>query len=400
MQRVQTPIIPEVAQLIAAYPGAISLGQGMVAFPPPAAAKEALDGRWHDAESHRYGPVEGEPALLDALRRKLRRDNGIAVDERHWLAVCAGSNMAFLQAVLTITDPGDDVVLLTPYYFNHQMALGIAGCRSVEVATDGRYQPRVDAVAAAIGPRTRAVVTVSPNNPTGAVYDETTLRQINDLCRQRGIYHLHDEAYEYFLWDDAEHVSPGAFEHAAEHTVSFYSFSKAYGMAGWRMGYALMPSGLRSAWLKVQDTNLICPPRWSQWAAVGALTAGSAYCRRQLQPLVAVRRRLLAGLESLGDRLRQEPVRSRATARGAMYAWLEIPPAVAGGRTGREINEALVRRFGVAALPGETFGMEGKTTLRISFGALEPQVAEEGVSRLVRGLESLLQASSGTSTVP
>jgi DNA-binding transcriptional MocR family regulator len=95
----------------------------------------------------------------------------------------------------------DEVILLAPYYFNHEMAVGIAGCRAVAVPTDGAYQPRVDAIAAAVTPRTRAVVTVSPNNPTGAVYPEATLRAINALCAGCGLYHLHDEAYEYFVYD-------------------------------------------------------------------------------------------------------------------------------------------------------------------------------------------------------
>lgn len=385
---VQTPIIPEVAQLIAEHPGTLSLGQGMVAFPPPPSAQAALQERWHEAGSHRYGAVQGEPELLRALTAKLERDNGIVLGDERWLFVTAGSNMAFLQSVLAITDPGDEVILLTPFYFNHQMAVGIAGCRSIEVATQEDYQPDVEAIERAMTSRTRALVTVSPNNPTGAVYDRDILQQINQLCRRRGVYHLHDAAYESFLWQGAEPVSVAAWASSVEHTISLYSFSKAYGMAAWRVGYGIVPRHLASAMLKIQDTNLICPPRWSQWAALGALEAGSAYCRQQLAPLAAVRQSLLDGLGELGDRLLQGPL--AATARGAMYAMVEVPAEVARGRSGRWLNEQLVRRFAVAALPGETFGMGERCALRISFGALEPELVAAGVERLVGGLKAIL----------
>lgn len=392
MQGVQAPIIPEVAQLIAEHPGTISLGQGMVAFPPPPSARAALEGRWQAPTSHLYGPVRGEDELLAALRHKLEADNGLVVDADRWLFVAAGSNMAFLQVILAVTDPDDEVILLSPFYFNHQMAIGIAGCRTIDVPTDGNYQPDMAAIEAAMGPRTRAVVTVSPNNPTGAVYGREVLQRINHLCRDRGVYHVHDEAYEYFLWDDARHMSPCALEGAADHTVGLYSFSKAYGMAGWRVGYGVVPSHLHGAMLKIQDTNLICPPRWSQWAALGALDAGVDYCRHHLRPLVDVRRRLLDGLLSLGDRLQRRPLERGATAQGAMYAWIEVSASGQQDRpwTGRQLNEALIRRYRVAALPGETFGVSDKAALRISFGALAAERAEEGVSRLLRGLRELL----------
>ncbi len=237
-------------------------------------------------------------------------------------------------------------------------------------------------------------MTVSPNNPTGAVYEPLVLQRINDLCRRRGLYHLHDEAYAAFLWDGARHVSPLTFDSSAPHTVGLYLFSKAYGMAGWRVGYAVVPADLRDALLKVQDTNLICPPRWSQWAALAALH-DTDYSQRQLEPLEAVRRRLFDGLRGLGPVLRQGPLeRGRegrvGTGQGAMYVWIEAAQSAARGRSGRQLNEELVRRFSIAALPGETFGVKDRTALRISFGGLPAEQAEDGIDRLINGLGNLL----------
>src|SRR5204862_4546052 len=158
--------------------------------------------------------------------------------------VTAGGNMAFVHAVLAITEPDDEVILPVPFYFNHEMAIQIAGCRAVRVPTDARYQLSVGAIRDAITDRTRAIVTVTPNNPSGAVLSESSLREVNALCRELGIYHIADEPYEYFTYGSARHVSPGSFPDAASHTISMYSLSKAYGFAGWRIGYVVYPEHL------------------------------------------------------------------------------------------------------------------------------------------------------------
>src|SRR5688500_9438301 len=236
MLDVQTPVIPVVGRWIAETPGTISLGQGLVSWDPPQAAIDALQAFPAAASDHKYGPVEGLPELVTLLAQKLQAENGIA-PRRNRVFVTAGGNLAFMNAVLAVTNPGDEIVLPVPYYFNREMAIVMAGCTAVPVATDARYQLRVDALAAAITPRTRAIVTVSPNNPTGAVYPEHDLRAVNALCRDRGLYHINDEVYEYFVYDGAAHFSPASMPGSEEWTISLYSFSKAYGMASWRIGY-------------------------------------------------------------------------------------------------------------------------------------------------------------------
>ena len=116
------------------------------------------------------------------------------------------------------------------------MAVRIAGCTPVLVPTDEQYQLRPDAIRAAITPRTRAVVTISPNNPTGAVYPERRCGKLTRLCRDRGVYHVHDEAYEYFTYGGARHFSPGSIAGSERHTICLFSLSKAYGFASWRIG--------------------------------------------------------------------------------------------------------------------------------------------------------------------
>ena len=381
MAAVQAPIIPEVTGLIATHPGTISLGQGMVRYGPPSEARRQLEGFWEEPGAHEYGAVPGHGALRAALTEKLRRDNGIVVGGESFLLITAGSNMAFLQALLAIAEPGDEVILFAPYYFNHEMAVGIAGCRSVVLDVGEGFLPDVEHLEAALGEKTRAVVTVSPNNPTGAVYPEGLLQRINRLCQERGVYHLHDEAYEVFVYGGAEAVSPGSFPEANGHTISLFSFSKSHGFAGWRVGYGVFPAHLESALMKIQDTNLICPPVVSQVAALGALDAGPSFCRERVQELSRVRDMVLAEVETLGPHLLRAPV-----ADGAMYVFLELDTP----RSGFDLTADLIRHHGVAPLPGETFGITDRSALRVSYGALAPETVAEGIGRLVRGLAKLL----------
>lgn len=377
---VQQPIIPHIADLIRRYPGTLSLGQGVVHYAPPDEALRAIADFPHHPDDHKYKATHGIPQLLDALRAKLASDNGVAVGREHTLMVTAGSNMAFAHAVAAIADPGDEVILLTPYYFNHDMALTLANVRTVCVQTDDDFQPRVDWIESAITARTRAVVTISPNNPTGAVYPEDTLRAINGLCRDRGLYHIHDEAYEYFVFDGARHFSPASLPSSAPHTISLHSFSKTYGMASWRVGYLLAPAHLDESLRKIQDTVLICAPVISQYAATGALAAGRAHSERHLPQYDAVRREMRALVKTLGDKA------TVPQTQGALYFFLRLQTEL----DGLTLAEKLIADHGIAVIPGTTFGISDQCCVRVSYGALDPASARDGTSRLVRGLQSLL----------
>jgi len=288
--------------------------------------------------------------------------------------------MAFMNAVLAVADPGDEIILQVPYYFNHEMAVVMAGCVPVAVPTDEAFQLRPEAIGAAITTRTRAVVTISPNNPTGAVYSEETLRRVNALCRDRGVYHIHDEAYEYFTYDGMPHFSPGSIDGASGHTISLYSLSKAYGFASWRIGYMVVPEQLFDAVIKIQDTVLICPPAVSQHAAIGALHAGPGYCRRHVAVLETVRAHVQAELASIGD------ICTLTKPDGGFYCLLrveaDLDPFV--------LAERLIREHRVATIPGSAFGLRTGCSLRLSYGALAPDTVVEGVGRLTRGLRAIV----------
>ena len=379
MDAVQNPVIPLVGQLIQQHPGTISLGQGVVSYPPPPEAIAQISECLAHPHNHHYQSVQGIASLRAAIATKLKTENGIDPAAERAIVVTAGSNMGFLNAVLAITQPGDEIILQVPYYFNHEMAIAIAGCRAVLVPTTADYQLQLDAMAQAIGDRTRAIVTISPNNPTGAVYPAADLQAVNDLCRQHGIYHIHDEAYEYFTDEGVRHFSPGSLDASAAHTISLFSLSKAYGFASWRIGYMVIPEHLLLPVMKIQDTNVICPAVVAQYAALGALSAGRAYCQPYIDAIAQVRHSLFHELSAIADICTVPPTA------GAFYFLLHIHSDL----NPMALVTRLIQEHRVAVLPGDTFGMAG-CYLRVAYGAIAAETALAGIERLATGLRAIV----------
>jgi aspartate/methionine/tyrosine aminotransferase len=381
MDAVQAPIVQVIGDLIRQTPGTISLGQGVVHYGPPQAALDAIAQALPEPATHEYQDGSGLAALVDRLAAKLRAENGIAVGRGTSVMATAGANMAFMHAVFAVTEPGDDVILNVPFYFNHEMAVQMAGCRVVRVATDERYQPRVDALRAAITDRTRAIVTVSPNNPSGAVFGEAGLREVSELCGERGIFHISDEVYEYFTFGSVRHVSPASFSGAADHTISMFSLSKAYGFAGWRIGYLTYPDQLHAAMAKSQDTLLVCPPVASLIGAIAALDIGRSYCAPYVAEFADVRDVVVSKLNALA------PLATVPAADGAFYVLLKVDT----DQSPMRIAEQLIREHRVAVIPGPAFGMTDGCYFRVAYGALQKDTVAEGIGRLISGLRAILQ---------
>ena len=377
IKTVQTPVIPTVGEWVTEHPGTISLGQGVVHYGPPSEIDDGLSDFKSDILHHRYKLVQGIPELLQAIEGKLRRDNGMAIESHERVMVTAGSNMAFMNAIMAIADAGDEIILPKPYYFNHEMAVTMLGVVPRTVEPEANMLPTLASIEKAITRKTRAVVTISPNNPSGMVFPASLLRSINQLCKERDIYHISDETYEYFLFDNEKHFSPGCISGSEDYTFSLFSLSKAYGFASWRIGYMVMPEALMPSIKKIQDTNLICAPAISQFAAVKALHRGKPYCTQHLPSMEAIREQLLDGLSSLSPFVRIIP------SKGAFYILIELDLHEAP----IDVVEVLIRKFKIAVIPGSAFGLEKGCYLRIAFGALKN--ADDALERLITGLKSI-----------
>lgn len=379
LRDMQAPVIPDVAALLRAHPDAISLGQGVPAFAPPAAALSAAALLDPAPSLHRYQPGDGDAELRALWQATLAADNAIGAGAGE-LVVTAGSNMAFLEVMAVIADAGDQVILPAPYFFNQRMALQTLGIEPVLVPTLADHQLDVQRIADAMTPRTRAVVTVSPNNPSGAVYAEADLRAVNALCGAHGCFHVSDEAYEHFVFAGARHFSPASIDGAGAHTISLFSMSKSYGMSGWRIGAALLPTRLLQDMRKVQDTLLISAPLASQRLAAVLLREHQAWRVAQVSAIGALRERVLAALPVLPGRLWVP------RSAGAFYLLLRL--AVEGDDMA--VVRRLVAGFGVALIPGSAFGCGPQVHLRLAYGGLGTDALDEAMARLDRGLRAVL----------
>ena len=379
MKNVCEPIIPIISELSKKNKDVISLAQGVVGYPPPKSLEKDINNFFQDANNHKYSLVQGNNHLLDAISNKLSRKNNIQA-ENYSVFVTAGSNMAFHSVILSICDPGDEIILLAPYYFNHEMAIRMANCKPVSVPTNEIFHIDIDAIEKAISKKTRAIVTISPNNPTGGVYCDVSLTKVNQICKENGIFHISDEAYEDFVYEDKKCFSPGSIENANTHTISLFSLSKSYGFAGWRIGYAVIPKILEKDMKKIQDTILICPPTISQYAAAYILNNGQSYVEEKKQALLDNRKIFM---EKIADvkALKKTPI-----AEGAFYIFIELDSNL----NDDNLAISLIEEHKVATIPGSAFGTSGSCYLRLSYGALSKDQAFNGMERLCSGLNSIL----------
>lgn len=383
MAVVEDAIIPIVADLTRAYPETISLGQGVVYYPPPPEVEHYIGAMMRKPEYHRYGPIAGFDWLLEALKTKLAKRNGIRLSAQQSVFVTAGANMAFNALVLALCDTDDEMILLAPYYFNHKMTIEMCHCRAVIVPTDDDYQPIVERIADAITAKTRAVVTISPNNPSGRIYPPSTLAEINRLCAARGIYHISDEAYEDFIAEGQQHYSAGSQANTEQHTLSLFSFSKSYGLASWRVGYMVVPNTLVPAINKVQDNILICPPTVSQLAALACLEMGQTYIQKHIEQISENRIRALSVLTPLAEAgLIRTPQSD-----GALYVFLNLKNKLFDNT----VLKDLIIKHRVAVIPGFTFGDDYQHHIRVSYGALTGEKLDTALHYLVTGLGILLK---------
>eukprot|EP00808_Paulinella_micropora_P031390 g63900.t1 len=379
----------------------LSLGQGMVYWDPPVSALQRLALALPNSTIHRYGPVSGQAALLDALRRKLRKVNQLDLTGME-VMVTAGSNQGFLATMLAIADPGDEVILFIPYYFNHLMALTLLNLSPVLVHTlpNGQLPPVSGWPFTA---RTKAVVIVSPCNPTGQVVPASAMKAAQEECRARGIWLIRDEAYEQFYWTAAEGesssgevVGPSAV--TGDNVVLLYTFSKGYAMAGWRIGYVVFPTVLTAAYAKIQDTIPIHIAQASQQLALEILSLPDFGREWMKGPLRSLRQSRQAVWDAIKKHSRQavwDAIKKHVSANpsphppagGAIYFWVPLPRECTGFVTDEEAVTFLVKEWGVSVLPGGSFG--DPSGIRVSFGNLQPELCREASRRLGSGLDTL-----------
>lgn len=353
----------------------INLAQGIcdteVPEPVQRAAIEAIRSRQNS-----YTRLDGVAQLRSAIARKMRNYNGVTANPEREIIVTAGSTGAFYSACLALLNPGDEVVVFEPYYGYHVNTLRVLDCVPVYVTM---HPPRWifsrEQCEQAITPKTRAIILNTPANPSGKVFTREELEFIADLAIRHDLFVITDEIYEYFLYDDNEHLSPASLPGMADRTITISGFSKAYSITGWRIGYAVCDARWAHSIGYFHDLAYICAPSPFQHGVTAGLEELTPEFYSELRDEYRAKRDLLCTtLEQVGL--------SPSWPQGSYYV-LADGSAVPGSNS-KEKAMHLLSSTGVAAVPGEAFFSEGgKNLLRFCFAKTDSDL-EEACRRLSR----------------
>jgi len=376
-------VIREMSRLHAIH-GGVNLAQGYPDFEPPA---EILDAACRALREgyNQYAITWGAPRLRAAIARRADEFNRIPVDPAANVTVCCGATETMIATLMAVCNPGDEVIVFTPYYENYGPDAILSGAvpvyvplyepepasRSgapVEEAAEWRFDP--EELAAAFSDRTRAIIVNTPHNPTGKVFSRAELETIAELCRRHDCLAITDEIYEHILYDGREHVSLASLDGMAERTVTISGASKTFSVTGWRIGWALAPPEITTGIRRVHDFLTVGAPHPLQEAAVAALELPQRYYDELRDKYTARRDRVTRMLRASGL--------SPFIPQGAYYTLADITPF--GYPDDVAFTMHLIRDLGVAVVPGSSFypaGAEaGKRKIRFAFPKQDATLAE------------------------
>jgi aspartate/methionine/tyrosine aminotransferase len=358
----------------------IGFGAGEPDFPTPAYIVEAAAAATQLVANHRYTPTPGLPDLRQAIVDKTKRDSNydITVDQ---VLVTNGGKQAVYQAFASILDPGDEVILPSPFWTTYPEAIKLAGGKAIEVFADEtqNYLVTVDQLEAARTGKTKALLFCSPSNPTGSVYTPEQVKAIGEWALKHGVWIIADEIYEHLLYDGATAPSmPVVVPELADTTIILNGVAKTYAMTGWRVGWMIGPKDVIKAATNLQSHLTSNVSNVSQRAAIAALT-GNLDAVHEMGVAFDRRRKLIVSL------LNEIPGFECPTPQGAFYVYPSIKGALGKSIRGKVANTSaelatiILDEVEVAAVPGEAFGPSGY--LRFSYATSDEDIVE-GIGRI------------------
>ena len=358
----------------------ISYAAGEPDFPTPAHVVEAAAAAVLDPKNHRYTPAVGLPELREAIAAKTLRDSGLEVPISQ-IIVTNGGKQAVYQAFATLLNPGDEVLVPTPYWTTYPEAIALAGGTQVDVfaGADQGYLVTVDQLEAARTERTKVLLFVSPSNPTGAVYTPEQTKEIGEWAEKHGLWVISDEIYQNLTYDGVRAVSiVEAVPALADRTILVNGVAKTYAMTGWRLGWMVGPADAMKGAANLQSHLTSNVNNIAQRAAIAALN-GPQDCVEEMRLAFDRRRKLIV------SELNKIPGIVTPTPQGAFYVYPDVTGLLGKTwdgvtpTTSLELADLILDKAEVAAVPGEAFGPSGY--LRFSY-ALGDEPLLEGIQRL------------------
>jgi aminotransferase len=354
--------------------GAVNLSQGFPDFDPPLAlldaAQEALRGPYHQ-----YAITWGAQNFREALARKLTAELGFDVDPQTNLVVTCGSTEAMLASLMSLVDPGDRVIVFSPFYENYGADTILAGAEPIYVELmPPAYGFERQALRAAFAQGVKAIIVCNPSNPTGKVFTRDELQYILELATEYDAYVITDEVYEHIVYEPHTHVYAAALPGARNRVVMCSSLSKTYSITGWRLGYVMASASVIEAIRKVHDFLTVGAPAPLQQAAVTALEFPQSYYDELRRSYAQKRDVFLSYLKQTGL--------IYSTPEGAYYVLLDVSPL--GFARDMDCAEWLAREVGVATVPGSSFfARDEQRYVRLHFAKREETLHQAG-QRLLR----------------
>lgn len=372
-----TSIFTRLMERLARFEGdVIPLQIGDTHLPPPEASRLGALGFTgeHDPDLYAYSKPRGDDALIEAVVEKVQRDNGMAFARAENIQITAGATHALSCAMRAVLDPGDHILLMSPYW---PLIRGIAqscGVVPVEVPVSQALlgDPATDVEALLeryVTPQTRGIYLCTPNNPDGKVFTHAELRDIAKVVMRHGLWVLSDEVYERFVYDGLGHQSMATIPGMADHTLTAFSFSKSYAQAGLRVGYVVGPSDAIDAVRKLANATVYSISRAMQRAALAALRTGEPFLERARERYQRARD---VAVEALG--LTQAP-------QGSTYLFLDLSPWLGDSPSSLSLLERMADA-GLLLAPGQAFGRDYGRWARLCFTAVEEDRLREGLARL------------------
>lgn len=370
--------IEESLRILEQKPEIISLGAGEPDFPAPKNVVNAAKKFLEKGYTH-YAPLQGKIELLEALEKKLKKENKIDASKKEIIVTC-GSKEAILLSILTLVDPEDEVIVPDPGYIAYRPIVELVGGKaiSLRLREEDNFEVHPEELKKLINKKTKLIIVNSPSNPTGTVFKKKTLEEIASLVIEKNLFVLADEAYEKLVYDNAKHVSIASLNGIKNYVITTQTFSKTYAMCGLRVGYAVAPENIIKEMKEFKICTTLAAPTAFQLAAVEALKGSKKYVEKMRKEYNRRRKMLI-------KRLNQIPKIHCIEPEGAFYTFPNITELKMNSE---QTTQFLLDKAKVITIPGTEFGKCGEGFIRLSYATAYEKI-EEAMNRIENAIRKL-----------